>query len=310
MCARITIIHSMDEIAEYFDVNLIQIPDDAAPLTPRYNVAPTDPMLAITQSAGGREAVLQGGEREGTFEAGRLISPSASEGAGRISDSSPLGEAGRGSEGAGRISDSTPSGEAGRGSEGAGERIRKLQTMYWGLVPYWAESKSVGSKMINARSETLEEKSAYKRLIGRKRCIIAADGFYEWINEGKAKKPLHFELIGKPLFGLAGLWDTWRQPDGSFLRSCTVITVPANTLMAPIHDRMPAILDPADYEVWLDVTQPDPSKALAALKPFDERRMRAYPVAPIVNKPGVENPACIVPWEDAGAPAIQTGLGL
>ena len=122
---------------------------------------------------------------------------------------------------------------------------------------------------------------------------------------------MHIELVGKPIFGIAGLWDRWRQPDGQALQSVTLITVPANDMMSTIHDRMPAILRRDDEDAWLDPTFTDPYGIVSLLRPFEASQMRAYKVSPIVNKPGVEGSECIAPLTDEDEPSqVQIALEL
>jgi len=179
---------------------------------------------------------------------------------------------------------------------------RHVEGFYWGLVPSWAKDKRVGSRMINARAETLLEKPVFRGLLSRRRCIIPVDGFYEWIAEGKTRQPMHIEIEGRPIFGLAGLWDRWRIPDGDTLQSMTIITVPANAMMSPIHDRMPAILGRDDEASWLDSRFKDPQELSAMLRPYPQTNLRAYRVSSKVNKPGIEDPTCIAPLTQESAP--------
>jgi len=156
---------------------------------------------------------------------------------------------------------------------------RGLAMMQWGLVPAWVKDPAIDNRMINARAETLAEKPAFKRLIGKRRCVVPADGFYEWRKEGKRKVPMRFRLkTGEP-FGFAGLWDSWRRPDGNELQSFTIITTDANEFIRPIHDRMPVILTQEDEERWLDLELKEPAKLLSLLRPYPPRLMEAYDVS-------------------------------
>ena len=128
----------------------------------------------------------------------------------------------------------------------------QLSMFRWGLIPSWAKDPSIGHKMINARAETVDEKPSFKHSLQRKRCLIVADGFYEWKKEGATKRPHRITLKNKELFGFAGLWDTWKSPLGEIINSCTIITTTHNELMAEIHDRMPVILSRDSERVWLD----------------------------------------------------------
>ncbi|MBO8162155.1 MAG: SOS response-associated peptidase [Brevibacillus sp.] len=174
---------------------------------------------------------------------------------------------------------------------------RRIGQLKWGLVPSWAKDGKIGYKMINARAETLGEKPAFRNLIARKRCIIPADGFYEWKREGKGKQPMRITLSDGNPFAFAGLYDTWISPDGQKVSTCTIITTRPNELVARIHDRMPVILRPEDEEVWLDRDRCDPDLIRTLLVPYDAAAMRAYPVPSLVGNPQNDIPECI---EEAG----------
>lgn len=165
----------------------------------------------------------------------------------------------------------------------------------WGLLPSWAKDPALANKLINARSETVHEKPSFRAAFKRRRCLIPADGFFEWKRDGKTKTPMFIHMKGRPVFALAGLWEIWNSPQGDEIRSCTILTTEANDFMKPIHDRMPVILDPADYAEWLapgDV----PALALHALmRPFDSDKMAAYAVSQLVNRPGNDMPQVIEP---------------
>lgn len=171
---------------------------------------------------------------------------------------------------------------------------RELTFFNWGLIPFWADDPSIGSRMINARAETAPDKPSFRAAFKYRRCIIPTDGFYEWQKRNGSKQP---HLIGLPeaaLFGFAGLWEHWER-DGSVVESCTILTTEPNDLLKPIHNRMPVILHPDDYEEWLDPTlqKADPLRHL--LRPFPAEQMMAYPVDTVVNNPRNEDPACVVP---------------
>lgn len=175
-----------------------------------------------------------------------------------------------------------------------GNRLVKFR---WGLVPFWAEDPSIGYRMINARAETLTEKRSFARSFKRHRCLIVADGFYEWrkLAEGKRKIPMYFHLReGRP-FGLAGLYENWKDKDGTVLQTCTIITTRPNELMAPIHNRMPAIIAPDKRQVWLDKGVDDPGVLMPLLEPYDATRMDTYEVSRKVNSPKYNEPDCIEP---------------
>jgi putative SOS response-associated peptidase YedK len=162
---------------------------------------------------------------------------------------------------------------------------RTLDLVRWGLVPSWAKDLSIGDKLINARADTVATKPAYKRAFVKRRCIIPADGFYEWQKlDAKEKQAFAIEPIDSPMFAFAGLWDRWRDPETrEIVRSCTIITTGANELMAPIHNRMPVILDEKDWSQWLGQADVVPEELQAMLKPFPAERMRAYKISPHVN---------------------------
>nr|WP_306553761.1 SOS response-associated peptidase [Paenibacillus sp. LK1] len=148
----------------------------------------------------------------------------------------------------------------------------------WGLVPVWAKEDKIGNKMINARAETLNEKPAFKPLISFKRCIIPSSGFYEWKKEGSAKQPIRILMKDDSIFSLAGLYDTWADPDGNKLSTCTIITTEPNSLMEDIHNRMPVILRTEDEAEWLGRNNDDVQSLLGLLNPYQSSEMRAYEV--------------------------------
>jgi putative SOS response-associated peptidase YedK len=167
----------------------------------------------------------------------------------------------------------------------------------WGLIPMWAKDPSIGNRLINARGETLEEKPAFRGSLKYKRCLILADGFYEWksVPGRKAKTPFFIHMKDRQPFAFAGLWDSWNSPDGSQIKSCTIITTEPNDLMAIIHNRMPVILHPRDYAKWLDPSPQTPESLKPLIKPFPADAMDAYPVSPLVNKPANDIPELVVP---------------
>ncbi|WP_405152858.1 SOS response-associated peptidase [Paenibacillus sp. FSL K6-0108] len=154
----------------------------------------------------------------------------------------------------------------------------RLGSLRWGLVPVWAKDDKIGNKMINARAVTLSEKPAFKRLISSKRCIIPTNGFYEWRKEGSAKQPMRILMKDDSIFSLAGLYDTWTDPDGNKLSTCTIITTEPNSLMEDIHNRMPVILRAENEAEWLGRDNQDLQSLLSLLKPYQASEMRAYDV--------------------------------
>jgi putative SOS response-associated peptidase YedK len=162
----------------------------------------------------------------------------------------------------------------------------KVRLIRWGLVPSWAKDLSIGYKMINARAESLTEKPAFKRLIKTRRCLILAEGFYEWEKLGKGKQPYFIRMKDKQAFAFAGMWDVWEK-SGDMLISGTIITTDANDLVNGIHDRMPVILSRDSYESWLD---PEGNEIMNLLKPYPDDEMEAYPVSRLVNSPANNSP--------------------
>jgi len=172
-----------------------------------------------------------------------------------------------------------------------------LKFFVWGLVPNWAKDPSIGNRMINARSETITSKPAFRSAFRRHRCLIPADGFYEWQKDLAANKktPFYFSLKSRQPFAFAGIWDTWSSPDGSTLSSCCVITTQPNDLVAAVHNRMPVILPPAAYELWLNPVESRTEVLLPLLKPYAAAEMQAYPVSRLVNTPANDSPECVHP---------------
>lgn len=208
MCGRYTLITDIKKIAESFGV------EPTLTAAPRYNVAPTQDVVAILQNGSAHLSMLR-----------------------------------------------------------------------WGLIPAWAKDESIGSRMINARAETLAEKPSFKSLLRRRRCLVVADGFYEWRSEGKSKTPMYITLQDDQPFAFAGLWDLWQSPEGQQIQSCTIITTEPNELMATIHNRMPAILRPGAHEDWLNPQLRDEHVLTHWLKPYPSELMKARPVSKLVNNP-------------------------
>lgn len=173
----------------------------------------------------------------------------------------------------------------------------KADFFVWGLIPMWAKDPSIGNRLINARGETVAEKPSFRGSLKYKRCLIFADGFYEWKAQPgkKTKTPFYIHMKDRKPFAFAGLWDTWNSSDGSLIRSCTLITTEPNELMAMIHDRMPVILHPRDYAKWLEPSAQTPEQALPLIKPYPAEEMDAYPVSALVNKASNDIPELIVP---------------
>lgn len=220
MCGRFTLTVSAGLLAELFEID--NMPD----VQPRYNIAPTQPVLIIRASA-----------------------------------------------------DNTP----------------ETASVRWGLIPSWAKDRKIGARMINARGETVASKPSFRDAARKRRCLIPADGFYEWQKLGDRKQPHHIRFTDRRPFAFAGLWERWYEEEGRPLDSCTIITTVPNELVARIHDRMPVILDPGDYGEWLEPTQLQQSRLDELLAPHSSEAMEAIAVNPIVGNPKNDLPECIEP---------------
>ncbi len=221
MCGRFTLVAPGDAIAELF--NLAGAPD----ISPRYNIAPTQPVAGV-----------------------------------RISQA---------------------------------EKARELTYFHWGLIPRWAKDPSIGSRMINARSETAAEKPSFRAAMRYRRCLIPSDGFYEWKKVNGQKQPMRVQIKEGGVFAIAGLWEHWQSHDGSEIESCTLLTTNPNEKLRPIHNRMPVIIHPDDFKLWLDPGVQDPADVQHLLRPYPAEDMSFYPVSTHVNSPHNEDPSCIEP---------------
>ncbi len=169
---------------------------------------------------------------------------------------------------------------------------RELQLVRWGLVPFWAKDVKIGARMINARAETVATQGAFKEAFQRRRCLVVADGFFEWLKQPDgSRQPYHYTMAGGGPFAFAGLYERWQGADKEIVRSCTIITTDANQLVAKVHERMPVILDPADHATWLATS----SQTL--LRPFPAERMRARAVSARVNNVRNDDEQCLLPIE-------------
>lgn len=226
MCGRYTLKTSIDELVEFF-----QLPASFTFFEPRYNIAPTQPVLAIRE--------VMSGDAENS--------------------------------------------------------ALKRQPAYftWGLVPSWSKHPDEGAKLLNARSETLAEKPSFRTAFKRHRCIIPADGFYEWQTTGKKKRGFHIRLRDQNLFAFAGLFEEWHGPNGEVLESCAIVTTTENELMRPIHDRMPVILKPTDYDAWMNPMNDDLEALSKLLVPYPAADMQATAVGDFVNSVKNEGAKCL-----------------
>ncbi len=224
MCGRFTLSSPGEVLAELFE--LVEMPE----ITPRYNIAPTQPVVAV------------------------------------------------------------------HASEGAG---RHCEMMHWGLIPSWADDPAIGARMINARAETVATKPSFRSAFRQRRCLVVADGFYEWQKLERRKQPHHIRLRDGRPFAFAGLWENWESGDRASVpasvRSCTIITTEPNELVAPLHNRMPVILHTRDYSVWLASEAKQFDTLGRLLRPYPADEMEASPVSTRVNKPSNDSPECIEP---------------
>lgn len=170
---------------------------------------------------------------------------------------------------------------------------REIAMLKWGLIPHWAKDTSLGHKMINARSESVHEKPAFRQPIRDHRCIIPSSGFFEWEEKGGKKYPLYVRLKDGSPMSFAGIWDHWKSPEGKIVESCSILTTSSNKLIEPLHDRMPVILHPHEYALWLDRAITDPEKLKSLYQPYPADLMEMWPVSTLVNSPRNDSPDCI-----------------
>jgi putative SOS response-associated peptidase YedK len=177
-----------------------------------------------------------------------------------------------------------------------GSLKRELAWLRWGLIPFWADDPKIGNRLINARAETAADKPSFRSSFRQRRCLVLADGFYEWQKTDGKKQPHYFHMKDDKPFAFAGLWDHWEgKEDGEVIESCTILTTDANELLRAYHDRMPVILDPAGYDRWLDPATQKPELVQPLLQPYSAEAMAAYPVGLLVNSPRNDSPECLVP---------------
>jgi putative SOS response-associated peptidase YedK len=171
---------------------------------------------------------------------------------------------------------------------------REWVELKWGLVPSWAKDASMGNKLINARGETVAEKPSFRKAFTQQRCLVLADGFYEWKREGKSKQPYYIRFKDHRPFAFAGIWERWERQDPA-IESCSLITIGPNAVMEPIHHRMPVILATTQYAEWLDASLQETERLNTLLRPFPPAEMEAYPVSLMVNNPSNDQPECVMP---------------
>ena len=179
----------------------------------------------------------------------------------------------------------------------AAKPIRLFSQLRWGLIPYWTNDPSAGYKSINARSETAATMRSFSEPLRLRRCLIPADGFYEWKRDGKQKLPFCFTLASESVFAFAGIWDRWRDPNSNIVETGSILTTSPNAVTSAVHDRMPVILDPDGYDIWLDPGMRDVTTASELLKPYDAQQMRCYPISTRINHVANDDEECSAPVE-------------
>jgi putative SOS response-associated peptidase YedK len=181
---------------------------------------------------------------------------------------------------------------------------RMLSYMRWGLVPSWAKDPKIGNRMINARSETAAEKPSFRTAFKRRRCLIPADGYYEWTKAGKKKIPMYIQHADRALFAFAGLWESWKKPDGDWLQTCTILTTEANERVRPIHHRMTVIIEPEEYALWLSQRELVPAEWQPLMAGPAAEQLKFHEVSTQVNRPVNDNPTLVLPLESASQQSL------
>jgi putative SOS response-associated peptidase YedK len=171
----------------------------------------------------------------------------------------------------------------------------RLESFRWGLIPSWAKDEKIGNKLINARAETIFEKPSFRSAIKSRRCLVIADGYYEWQQTELGKRPMYIRMKSQEPFGFAGLWESWNSPDGQTIKSCTLITTEPNELMKKIHTRMPVILPKKTQDIWFDPKLKTKAELESVLTPYASDEMEAYEVSRLVNAPTNDRPECVKP---------------
>ncbi|HPF70149.1 MAG TPA: SOS response-associated peptidase [Candidatus Krumholzibacteria bacterium] len=175
---------------------------------------------------------------------------------------------------------------------------RLLRMFRWGLVPPWSPEPDTGAKMINARSETVREKPAFRDAFARRRCLVPVNGFYEWQKRGDGKQPFLFRRRDHDVFALAGIWERWEYPGGRTLETCSILTTAANAVMRPVHHRMPVVVPEADWRLWFSLDEAQQEAVMSLLQPAPTDLLIAHPVSRRVNSPSCDEPACVEPVDD------------
>ncbi len=183
----------------------------------------------------------------------------------------------------------------------AADGTSELVLLRWGLIPHWAKDPSIGARTINARAETLAEKHSFRTAFRKRRCLIPADGFYEWSQREGKKQPYFVRMREGEPFAMAGLWERWQEPGGHDVESCAIVTCGANELLRPVHHRMPVILPADDFDRWLDPAENDSRTLQPLLRLFPGRAMKIHPVSIHVNNPRNDDPRCVEPMDQSGS---------
>lgn len=169
----------------------------------------------------------------------------------------------------------------------------RLKLLRWGLIPFWAKDEKIGGQLINARSETVADKPAFRGAFKKRRCLVLSDGFYEWMKTPTGKVPVWITRKDQQPFCFAGLWENWRNAEGEDVLSFTILTTSANELLSQVHNRMPVILDEQAFDGWLDPARSDKGSLAGLLRPYPSDALQFYPVSTLVNSPRNDNPKCI-----------------
>jgi len=181
---------------------------------------------------------------------------------------------------------------------------RQFRPLRWGLVPSWSKDRTIGARLINARAETVVTRPAFRGLLRERRCLVLADGFYEWQQQDRRKQPWYVRMRDGRPFAFAGLWDRWHSAADDQLETCTIVTTEPNALVSGLHNRMPVILSPTDYDLWLDPGFQEVERLTAVLRPYPPDDMTAYPVSTRVNNAAYDDPECVAPLAALETPSL------
>jgi putative SOS response-associated peptidase YedK len=293
MCGRYASTRGRQELMDFFGVDV----DEADELEPDFNVAPTKPVPVILVHRSGSDAASGvGGEGRAT-----RVASEERERPGNIGGSDAA--SGVGGEGGERERPEDVRGSDAAGEESLPEGLRELHVARWGLVPFWAKDVSIGARLFNARVETAHEKPAFRRAFALHRCLVPADGYYEWqATEDGGKQPHFIRPADGGVLAMAGLYAVWRSPDaaGGRLLSCTVITTEATDDVGRIHDRMPMLVEPERFGAWLDPALTHPDEVRSLLVPAAAGRLESHPVSTAVNKVANNGPELVKPAPQVG----------